>query len=73
MRFLAENPALPPYSSDNKDLNSSENDLEKCRVLSPAEMVAGFMVSLQLAEQPNYQRIDGAPEVLYLNEDEMRS
>jgi hypothetical protein len=54
MRFLAENPALRPYFADNKALSTCENELEKCRVLSILEMVAGFMelVSLQLAEQP---------------------
>jgi hypothetical protein len=54
MRFFAENPALRPYFSDNKDLSTCENELEKCRVLSTVEMVAGFMelVALQLAEQP---------------------
>jgi hypothetical protein len=54
LRFLAENPALRPYFSDNKDLSACENELEKCRVLSSVEMVAGFMelVALQLAEQP---------------------
>lgn len=54
MRFFAENPALRPYFADNKDPSACENELEKCRVLSTAEMVAGFMelVALQLAEQP---------------------
>ncbi len=54
MRFLAENPALRPYFADNKDLQEAESELEKLRVLSTVEMVAGFMelVSLQLAEQP---------------------
>ena len=54
LRFLAENPALRPYFSDNKDLSTCENELEKCRVLSTVEMIGGFMelVALQLAEQP---------------------
>jgi len=54
LRFLAENPALRPYFSDNKDLSTCENELEKCRILSTVEMIGGFMelVSLQLAEQP---------------------
>jgi hypothetical protein len=54
LRFFAENPSLRPYFADNRDLSTCENELEKCRVLSTVEMVAGFMelVSLQLAEQP---------------------
>lgn len=54
MLFFAENPSLRPYFADNKDPGTCENELEKCRVLSTAEMVAGFMelVALQLAEQP---------------------
>jgi hypothetical protein len=54
LQFLAENPALRPYFSDNKDLSACENELERCRVLSTVEMIAGFMelVALQLAEQP---------------------
>jgi len=54
MRFFAENPSLRPYFADNRDLSACENELEKCRVLSTVEMVAGFMelVALQLAEQP---------------------
>lgn len=54
MRFLAENPSLRPYFADNKDLSDCESELEKLRVLSTVEMVAGFMelVALQLAEQP---------------------
>ena len=54
MRFFAENPSLRPYFADNRDLSTCENELEKCRVLSTVEMVAGFMelVALQLAEQP---------------------
>src|SRR5258706_8090605 len=54
MRFFAENPSLRPYFADNRDLSTCENELEKCRVLNTAEMVAGFMelVALQLAEQP---------------------
>src|SRR6267154_2046435 len=43
-----------PIFTDNRDLSTCENELEKCRVLSTVEMVAGFMelVALQLAEQP---------------------
>src|SRR6266568_4117128 len=54
MRFFAENPELRPYFYDNKDLDSAEDELEKLKVLSTAEMVSGFMelVALQLAEQP---------------------
>ena len=54
MRFFAENPSLRPYFADNRGLGACENELEKCRVLSTVEMVAGFMelVALQLAEQP---------------------
>src|SRR5712692_7536827 len=54
MRFFAENPELRPYFYDNKDLNAAEVELEKLKVLSAAEMVAGFMelVALQVAEQP---------------------
>ena len=54
MRFFAENPSLRPYFADNRDLSTCENELERCRVLSTVEMVAGFMelVALQLAEQP---------------------
>ena len=53
MRFFAENPELRPYFYDNKDLNRVESELEKLKVLSAAEMVAGFMelVALQVAEQ----------------------
>ena len=54
MRFFAENPEVRPYFYDNKDLGRAENELEKLKVLSTAEMVAGFMelVALQLSEQP---------------------
>ena len=54
LRFIAENPELRPYFYDNKDLSRTENELEKLKVLSTAEMVGGFMelVALQLAEQP---------------------
>jgi hypothetical protein len=54
MQFFAENPSLRPYFADNRDLSACENELERCRVLSTVEMVAGFMelVALQLAEQP---------------------
>lgn len=53
MRFFAENPEVRPYFYDNKDLSRAESELERLRVLSTAEMVAGFMelVALQLAEQ----------------------
>ena len=54
MRFFAENPEVRPYFYDNKKLSEAESDLERLKVLSTAEMVAGFMelVALQLAEQP---------------------
>jgi hypothetical protein len=54
MQFFAEHPEVRPYFYDNKDLNKAESELEKLRVLSTAEMVAGFMelVALQLEEQP---------------------
>jgi hypothetical protein len=54
MRFFAENPAVRPFFYDNKDLGRCESELERLRVLSTAEMVAGFMelVSLQIEEQP---------------------
>src|ERR1700756_2911222 len=43
MLFLAQNPELRPYFYDNKELSAAENELEKLKVLSAAEMVAGFM------------------------------
>ncbi len=54
MRFFAENPEVRPYFYDNKEIASAGSELEKLRVLSTAEMVAGFMelVALQLSEQP---------------------
>jgi len=54
MCFFAEHPEVRPYFYDNKDLSTAESELEKLRVLSTAEMVAGFMelVALQLTEQP---------------------
>jgi len=54
MRFFGEHPELRPYFYDNKDLTSAGSELEKLRVLSAAEMVAGFMelVALQINEQP---------------------
>ena len=54
MRFFAEHPEVRPYFYDNKELNKAQSELEKLRVLSTAEMVAGFMelVALQLSEQP---------------------
>src|SRR5437016_8264308 len=54
MRFFAENPEVRPYFYDNKDIARAGSELEKLRVLSTAEMVAGFMelVALQIEEQP---------------------
>lgn len=54
MRFFAEYPEVRPYFYDSKDLSQAESELERLRVLSTAEMVAGFMelVALQLAAQP---------------------
>ncbi len=54
MRFFAENPEVRPYFYDNKDLSKAPSELEKLRVLSTAEMVAGFMelVALQIEDQP---------------------
>jgi hypothetical protein len=54
VKFFAENPELRPYFYDNKDLTRVNNDLEKLKVLSAAEMVSGFMelVALQIGEQP---------------------
>ena len=56
MRFFAENPGIRPYFYDNKDLRATKDELEKLRVLSTAEMVAGFMelVSLQIHCQPEH-------------------
>ena len=54
MRFFAENPEVRPYFYDNKPINQAGSELEKLRVLSTAEMVAGFMelVALQIEDQP---------------------
>ena len=54
MKFFAEHPELRPYFYDNKDLTQAGTELEKLKVLSTAEMVAGFMelVALQIEEQP---------------------
>lgn len=56
MRFFAENPEVRPYFYDNKPINQAGNELEKLRVLSTAEMVAGFMelVALQIEDQPSH-------------------
>jgi len=56
MRFFAENPEVRPYFYDNKDLSKAPSELEKLRVLSTAEMVAGFMelVALQIEDQPEH-------------------
>jgi len=54
MRFFAENPEVRPYFYDNKDLVRTDSEMERLKVLSTAEMVAGFMelVALQIEEQP---------------------
>ncbi|HMJ25506.1 MAG TPA: hypothetical protein VK475_06740, partial [Pyrinomonadaceae bacterium] len=54
MCFFAEHPEVRPYFYDNKDLSQAGSELEKLRVLSTAEMVAGFMelVALQMDDQP---------------------
>ena len=54
MCFFAEHPEVRPYFYDNKDLGQAGSELEKLRVLSTAEMVAGFMelVALQMDDQP---------------------
>ena len=54
MRFFAENPEVRPYFYDNKDIAQTGNELERLKVLSTAEMVAGFMelVALQIEDQP---------------------
>ena len=54
MCFLAEHPEVRPYFYDNKDLSQAGSELEKLRILSTAEMVAGFMelVALQMDDQP---------------------
>jgi hypothetical protein len=54
MSFFAEHPEVRPYFYDNKDLSQAGSELEKLRILSTAEMVAGFMelVALQMDDQP---------------------
>jgi hypothetical protein len=54
MQFFAEHPEVRPYFYDNKDLSQAGSELEKLRILSTAEMVAGFMelVALQMDDQP---------------------
>ena len=54
MSFFAEHPEVRPYFYDNKDLSQAGSELEKLRIPSTAEMVAGFMelVSLQMDDQP---------------------
>ncbi len=52
MRFFAENPEVRPYFYDNKDLSKAPSELEKLRVLSTAEMVAGFMELVALQIKP---------------------
>jgi hypothetical protein len=54
MQFFAEHPEVRPYFYDQKDLNQAESELEKLRILSTAETVAGFMelVALQMDVQP---------------------
>jgi hypothetical protein len=54
MCFFAEHPEVRPYFYDNKDLSQAGSELEKLRILSTAEMVAGFMelVALQMDDQP---------------------
>lgn len=55
MRFIAENPEVHPYFYDNKDLAQATSEFERLKILSTAEMVAGFMelVALQLEDQPS--------------------
>ena len=55
MCFFAEHPEVRPYFYDNKDLSQAGSELEKLRILSTAEMVAGFMelVALQMDDQPD--------------------
>src|SRR5436853_5448049 len=54
LRFFAENPEVRPYFYDNKDIARPGSELERLKVLSTAEMVAGFMelVALQIEDQP---------------------
>jgi hypothetical protein len=54
LKFFAENPELRPYFYDNKNLDGAKDELEKLKVLSTSEMVAGFMelVALQIDLQP---------------------
>jgi hypothetical protein len=53
MKFFAENPELRPFFYDNRELSLAADDLQRLKILSTAEMVAGFMelVALQLEEQ----------------------
>src|SRR5207253_5800539 len=55
MKFFAQNPELRPYFYDNKDIARAGSEVERLKVLSTAEMVAGFMelVALQMEDQPN--------------------
>ncbi len=54
LRFFAENPEVRPYFYDNKDIARTGSELERLKMLSTAEMVAGFMelVALQIEDQP---------------------
>jgi hypothetical protein len=54
MCFFAEHPEVRPYFYDNKELGQATSELERLRILSTAEMVAGFMelVALQMEDQP---------------------
>ncbi len=54
LKFFAENPEVRPYFYDNKNLAAAGSEMERLKVLSTAEMVAGFMelVALQLKQQP---------------------
>lgn len=54
MKFFAENPEVRPYFYDNKNLAAAENEMERLKVLSTAEMVSGFMelVALEIRQQP---------------------
>ena len=63
MQFFAENPELRPYFYDNKELSSASSELEKQKVLTTSEMVAGFMelVALQMSEQPRKFNPSGKP------------
>ena len=54
MKFFAENPEVRPYFYDNKILAAAESEMAQLKVLSTAEMVAGFMelVALEIKQQP---------------------